>query len=158
MRLLQRSMPIRRILFLCIGNVCRSPYAERRLRQWIDDPSVLEVRSAGIMAAGRECPEEARILARQRGLELEDHRSVTLTSELTDGVDLVVVMSADQKGVAVQKMGFPADRVVLLVDLDPESPDRRWIPDPLDEPLEAYRESFDQLDRCLSELLRAVVG
>lgn len=85
------------VLFLCLGNICRSPMAERYLRTRLDaegiDPS--GVRSAGLLdRPGRPSPDPAVRTAAEFGVDLSDHRSRALTAEDLDRSDLVFVMDA----------------------------------------------------------------
>jgi protein-tyrosine-phosphatase len=67
--------------------------------------------------------------------------------------DLVVVMDSTQRQVVVRDFGVPSRKVLILADLDPEPSGRREIPDPLGHPLDVFQESYDRVDRCLTELL-----
>ncbi len=65
-----------RILFLCLGNICRSPYAAAVLRRELSGrPDAPAVESAGLLAPGRPSPPEARRVAARRGVDLAAHRS-----------------------------------------------------------------------------------
>jgi protein-tyrosine phosphatase len=65
-----------RILFVCMGNICRSPTAEGVMRRLIDDAGLgdrVEVESAGTGGwhAGEPPDERATLAARRRGVTLE---------------------------------------------------------------------------------------
>ena len=79
-----------RVLFVCKGNICRSPFAEHVARRAL--PAGVEVGSAGILQeAGRPCPAEAVAAARALGVDLRGHRSRPVSAELLDRSDLVLV-------------------------------------------------------------------
>jgi protein-tyrosine phosphatase len=82
------------ILLLCTANQCRSPMAEVLLRSTLADRGVeATVSSAGLFRGGVPAsPGSVRAMAR-RGLDLDAHRSRTVTAELLDGADLVVGMA-----------------------------------------------------------------
>ncbi len=82
-----------RLLVLCTANICRSPMAERFLRQAAADRGVeAAVTSAGLLDGGRGAsPGSVNALAGY-GLDLHDHRSRRLTADLVDQADLVVGM------------------------------------------------------------------
>lgn len=152
---LARTPPIDRLLFVCLGNVCRSPYAEKRMLDLLarsDTTTRPAVESAGFIKPGRGSPERAVEVAAERQLDLSSHTSRILAQCTADDRTLVVVMEPGQ--VAGVREEFGADTlVVALGDLDPGSPFRRLIPDPWGHPPEVFRSSFDRIDRCLSELL-----
>ena len=80
------------ILFVCTGNICRSPIAEGLLREILEAAgSELEVASAGTYGADAEpaSGHAIRVLA-DRGVDIGSHRSRPLTSDLVEEADLVV--------------------------------------------------------------------
>jgi protein-tyrosine phosphatase len=147
----------RLILAVCLGNICRSPYAARRLneelgRAGIDD---IHVRSAGFIQPGRPSPKAARQVAARRGLDLDDHRSQVVTPAMLRQADVVLVMSPGQLRQLRQEAGeAPAGLRIVLGDLDPESIDRRTIVDPFGETEEVFEAVYERIDRCC----RALVG
>jgi protein-tyrosine phosphatase len=87
-----------RILFVCKGNICRSAYAEERLRELCRGHSVA-VASAGLETTPeKEAELTAQRIARTRGLDLSRHRTQRLTQELLNAVDVVFVMERAQRG------------------------------------------------------------
>jgi len=65
------------VVFICYGNICRSPYAAARLRHMLATSGVtgVEVDSAGFVAPGRPADRQAAAIARERGTELGAHWS-----------------------------------------------------------------------------------
>lgn len=87
-----------RILTVCTGNICRSPVAERLLDRHLTAAGHdVDVRSAGTWGGVQPVSADTVRASRQIGLELTDHRSRKLSSELiaTDGADLIVAMTRD---------------------------------------------------------------
>lgn len=83
------------ILYVCKGNICRSPFAERLTIRKIEKSInvSLTIRSAGIDAAvTNPPPKEAIDSAKIFGISMDDHRSQPLTQELINGSDMIVVM------------------------------------------------------------------
>lgn len=79
-----------RVLVVCTGNVCRSPYAERGLRAAID-PSVARVTSAGTRAlVGEPATPQIEALLAERGIDGTGHEGTRLTAALLADVDLVL--------------------------------------------------------------------
>lgn len=85
-----------RILLVCRANMARSPLAAALLDKALTDAgaSGYEVASAGVQAVeGAPAAHGTVVLAAERGLDLEGHRSRPVTPELVGGADLVTTMS-----------------------------------------------------------------
>lgn len=103
---------IRRILVLCMGNICRSPMAEAMIRR--DIPSV-EVSSAGIGAlVGQPADPSAVKIMQSRGLDITAHRGRQLESWMLQSSDLVFVMEREQKRMVEHDYPFAVGKVFLL--------------------------------------------
>jgi len=145
------------ILVVCLGNICRSPYAARRLDHDLAAVGLGEadVGSAGFILPGRTSPEPARRVAARRGLDLSDHRSQVLTPSMLAAADLVLVMSARQRRDLRREFGREhVRRCVVLGDLDPGPVDRRTVVDPYGCPDDVFEAVYERIDRCC----RALVG
>jgi protein-tyrosine-phosphatase len=80
----------RRILFLCTGNVCRSPFAARLAEQLLPQTEIV---SAGFHSVdGRACPGKMLRVSRRFGADLSPHRSRRITRDQLDDADLVLAM------------------------------------------------------------------
>jgi protein-tyrosine phosphatase len=146
----------RTVLVLCHGNICRSPFTARLLERALA-PAGIRVLQAGFIGAGRPAPAEAVVAARGRDLDLSEHRSQPLTSDLVGRADLVVVMDADQRRAVCDLFGARPDQVVLLGDFDPDPIDARAIYDPVDQAVEVFDAVYTRIERCVSELANTLL-
>jgi protein-tyrosine-phosphatase len=138
------------VLFVCHGNICRSPYAAEVARKLL--PATVAVESAGFIGLNRPSPPEAVAAAAERGIDLVPHRSQVIELEHVREVDLVVVMDSEQRHRLVSSRPELGSRVFLLGDLDPEPITRRTVIDPVEKPVEAFRTCYDRIDRCVAVL------
>jgi protein-tyrosine phosphatase len=115
-----------KVLFVCAGNVCRSPFAEGLGRRLAAERGLdVEFASAGEIAfEGDRCPRDAVAAAREHGVDLSPHRARRLTTERSS----------------------TADKVVPLFD----------VPDPIGRGPAAYRLSYRRLREKVEELLEEV--
>jgi protein-tyrosine phosphatase len=150
----------RSVLFVCHGNICRSPYAEmvfaralpRELREY------MFVTSAGFIDPDRGSPENALTVASARGIDLQPHRSRLLTREMVRTMDLMVVMDTTQRKNIRLWFGADPRRVLVLGDLDPLPIDTRTVRDPVFQRCEVFADTYARIDRCVATLLAAITG
>src|SRR5208337_852450 len=82
------------VLFVCKGNICRSPFAQYFLLSLVGNSK--KVMSCGYFPqSGRPSPREAIKAAQEWGIELKGHRSVLLSKEFIDFSDIVIVFDED---------------------------------------------------------------
>jgi protein-tyrosine-phosphatase len=92
------------LLFVCTGNICRSPMAEGTARARIGSryprrAGELAVGSAGVAGLdGEAATTEAVITMRERGVDITGHRGRSMTPHLLASSDLVLTMEARQAG------------------------------------------------------------
>jgi protein-tyrosine phosphatase len=125
----------KKILVVCIGNICRSPVAAAMLRQALPDR---QIESAGLGAlVGEGVEPRARLLAEADGLEVAAHRARQLTAELLEACDLVLVMSAGQRRAIGELVPAALGKTMLLGHWLAENQGRE-IPDPYGQSSEAF--------------------
>jgi len=88
---------IKRVLFVCTGNLCRSPMAQVLFQDIVSKDAELsaagiEADSAGTDPAFDEATAEAVEAMRGYGLDLSSHRSKPVSERLVDWADLILVM------------------------------------------------------------------
>jgi len=141
------------ILFVCTGNICRSPMAEALFRHRIGNETQWKACSAGTYAgAGLPASDHAIEAMRELGIDLEGHRSQPLTAELVQQTDLIVTMTAGHRFEILQ--GFPevGNRVFLIKSFG-TSKVPADIPDPFGGSLNIYKKTRDEIDQALSDLI-----
>lgn len=141
------------ILFICTGNICRSPFAAKVFEQRGERTPFARVLSAGFLEPDRPSPEAAIRIAKRRGIELGSHRSHRVTAEDLGQAGLVVVMDSGHRRRIRAIPGGRECTTVLLGDLDPTLPERRAIPDPWGRPDPEFEACFERIERCLVALL-----
>lgn len=89
-RLERNAAPPRSVLFICYGNICRSPFAEQYVQQRRNGISVV---SAGFHSEEqRASPDHLVLAAADLGVNMADHRSKRVTRSMIDAADVIVVM------------------------------------------------------------------
>ena len=89
---------IRRILVVCVGNICRSPMAEALLRRDLRGQDGFSVESAGLGAlVGHPASEHSVALMEELGLDIRGHRARQIHPDMVAESDLVLVMEAGHR-------------------------------------------------------------
>ena len=159
------------ILFVCLGNLCRSPMAEELLKQRLNAAGLGEryrVRSAGIIARRDQVPPiEAVRAAAEYGVDLRRHLSTPLTAALLERAALVVAM--DRMNVElilnlVPDLGSRLRLMTSFAEQDAAAGDdgagdwvgRFDVPDPMGESPEVYQESYRRIADGVAGLLKSL--
>jgi len=114
-RIKQRFLAAREVLFVCKGNICRSPFAEQlaRSRYSVGFPPAVKFRSAALLSSeGRPSPETALQSAELFGVSLTAHRSVTVTPEMVANAELIFVF--DEQNLTELSDQFPDARARIF--------------------------------------------
>ena len=127
------SQPLKRVLFVCLGNSCRSQMAEAFARAYGSD--VLIAASAGLTPAMDVAPDTMRAMS-EKGLDLRDHFPKGLRQLERTAFDLVINMS-----------GFDLPKSVGAVT-------RTWdVPDPICLDYDEHCEVRDAIERLVTNLI-----
>jgi protein-tyrosine-phosphatase len=128
-----------RVLFVCTGNTCRSPFAAAVARR-----EGLDAESAGLSAfEDSQAPSDAVAVAAEYGIDLAPHRARQVTPALLDEADLVVAMTGDHLS------AIESGKARLLVEGD--------VDDPIGRGVDAYRGAYGEIEsgvRALAGELR----
>jgi protein-tyrosine phosphatase len=153
----RRMGPPSNVLFVCQGNIYRSPYAALAFSAAIPAhlKGMVHVESGGFVGPNRPSPAAAIATAERKGVDLRAHRSSLLTPDRVRRADLIVVVEPAQRQAILARYPRVADRVVVLGDLDPEPIRTRTITDPWNQDETVLQQSYDRVERCVRELARA---
>ena len=141
-----------KVLFVCYGNICRSPMAEALFRRAIDDRPELhdiEVASAGVAAIdGNRATRLACAALRDAfGLDLTAHRA----RQLDGTCDADIVLALDDATLRAARRLAPKTTAELLGDY-------AGTGEEVDDPYGADRAEYDACARHIDRLVQAVVN
>lgn len=155
-----KGKEIIRILFVCLGNICRSPAAEGIMQQVIDEHHAgcrFFLDSAGLYGghAGDLPDNRMRVHARRRGYELT-HRSRQIHESDFADFDIVVAMD-DSNFDRLRSMAPTPDderKVVRMADFVERYPFVDCIPDPYYDGAEGFERVLDLLEDACGVMYR----
>ena len=144
---------MKKLIFVCTGNTCRSPMAEGLLRHLLPPASEWEISSAGICAAeGWPASENSVKALREKEIDISNLTSATLTPNLIDDADLLVTMTTGHRQAILTATPKSKDKVFLLKSFG-VAQCAADINDPVGGPLDLYRHVRDEIDAALPDLI-----
>lgn len=142
------------VTFLCLGNICRSPLAERYFDARLADAEYdcATVQSAGFIEnEGRSSPDAAVSVAREFGVDLTDHRSQCVDEALLRESDLVLLMDARNYCHLKGEYEDQLDKAYFLKSF--ASSDGFEIEDPYDADEATFRRVYGEVTEAVDGLL-----
>ncbi len=151
------------VLFICLGNICRSPAAQAVMQAMVDERGLTErfyIDSAGIGGwhVGDLPDKRMRVHARPRGYELT-HWARKVTASDFDEFDLIVGMDAgniddlNSLAATIEQQ----DKVVMMGDYIRRYPNYDHVPDPYYEGSEGFELVLDLLEDACDNLLDRII-
>jgi len=137
---------MKKIMFICSGNTCRSPLAEGLFKKYLQENNItdIEVASAGVGAfPGDVVSINSILVAHARGIDISSHRARNINPEHLLTTDLFLCMSDSHKQVLLRHCD--ESKIIVLN-----------VPDPYGRPIEAYEECAKKLEKAFPEILERI--
>ena len=151
------------VVFLCLGNICRSPMAERVTRAHAADAGLadlLRVTSAGASAEEEGNPMDRRardVLSRHGYDATTPHVAHRITDAEAAGADLLV--AAEQRhldALVRRRLDLATDRTVLLTSFVPGARPGSPLPDPWYGPASGFDDTLAVVEAAMPALLETL--
>ena len=159
----QKDVADMAVLFVCMGNICRSPTAEAVFRSQVDAAGLstrIRIASAGTHAyhIGKSPDQRAQETATGRGISMAGQRARRVRVEDFAEFDYIVAMDADN--LSILEDLEPEDgraTLSLMLDHHPEPPFRE-VPDPYYGGTRGFEQVFDLVDAASAGLLDQIAA
>ncbi|MBI3414571.1 MAG: ribose 5-phosphate isomerase B [Verrucomicrobia bacterium] len=146
------------ILFVCTGNICRSPMAEGLFRHTVQGSGEYRVFSAGVGAIDGQPPSLHAVRAvKELGIDISGQRSRALTRELVEQADFIFGMTHSHVDQIMMLHPDAAEKTFLLREFDDTLEFyEKDITDPIGGSLEIYLNCRDQIEQGLASILKFI--
>lgn len=162
---------MKKLLFICLGNICRSPAAEGIMRHKVEEHYLWDdvmVDSAGIGAwhVGEHPDRRMQKHAQQRGYDLSQLRARQFRSDDFDRFDYIIVMDEENYHDVLQRMPHTDNeaqrraydkKVLRMKDYFTEHRGRTSVPDPYYGGAEGFELALDLIEDGCEGLLNRII-
>jgi len=150
-----------KFLFVCTGNICRSPmavgilrkYLAKKLKCKVDQLEKMgyKVYSAGILEMdGSPASEKAIAACADKGIDIKAHKSQALSQQLIEESDFIYVMGKAHYERIVALSPKSAKRCLLLAE-------NEEIPDPIGQSQECYNNCAEQIEKAVKKRISELI-
>jgi protein-tyrosine phosphatase len=147
-----------KVLFVCMGNICRSPMAEGVFRSLVKQAGlddVVSIESAGTHAfhAGEIPDKRAQTIAAKRGYDISDLKARRVVAKDFEDFDMILAMDWDNLALLQQQAPKALHHKIQLFMRFATEHESATIPDPYYGSSQAFEQSMDYIEDAAQGLL-----
>lgn len=141
--------------FICTGNICRSPYAEEKLKLLLkkENISAINVNSFGLLTdINKPASQDAIRMAKKRGVDLSNHKTKEITENSLNKNSIYFCMEPWQKRKLISKFNINQEQIFLLGPYTSEP--SAIILDPFEKNDAFFQNCFELIDSSLNKVVK----
>lgn len=148
---------VKRIIFVCTGNTCRSPMAEAIFRDIIVEKGIdknFQVSSAGIYSfEGDPASYQAiEVMKKEFGIDLKTHRAKIIDDSDIEKADIILTMTKHHRDMIIDIYPEASEKVHILKEFAGIKEDTDVI-DPFGQDYDTYKSCANEIEELLVEIL-----
>ena len=158
-RLKKEKRELKKVLFVCTANVCRSPMAEKLFTRAVENsslPQKIVSYSAGLSAMdGDKASQNSMDACEEIGVDISDHRSAGLTRTSLEDASAIFCMTESHRALINMYFELPPGYPIFLMRefIEGES---KELPDPYGQDIDVYRQCRDRMLEAMPSLINWV--
>jgi protein-tyrosine-phosphatase/predicted ATP-grasp superfamily ATP-dependent carboligase len=149
------KQPVNQILFVCYGNIMRSPFAHHLFNKKIEQTTLNTLQSDSFgfhQSEQRSAKPQCIAMAKNWDIDLTTHKSKWIKQNHLSDKSIVIIF--DDKNEYFLKSYYPNITYISLADLIPENMGfYKEIEDPYDKPSDYLKQCYQLIDTSLDELI-----